>query len=121
MCLQGLASRVYPNWLTTQVLEQVVIFDQIHLPLRFPWKGVHGALIESGPFYSIDEPRKPEGEIREIDPAILNGILKARGISPTPVEDPSIMQGVEAALQKLDEWEKKYGEEPPVPITIVTN
>jgi hypothetical protein len=118
-CLKTLASRNYPDWLTTQALEQVVLFDQLHLTSQIPWRGIHGELIEAGPFVSVDEPSKPEGEVQEIDPAIVNGILKARGISPTLFEDPSILEGVDTAFRRLNEWEKKYGEEPPSPIAVV--
>jgi hypothetical protein len=118
-CLRHLASLNYPVWLITQALEQVVLFDELHLTSRIPWRGIHGELIESGPFISVAEPSKPKDEVERIDPALLHGILKARGISPTPFEDPSILEGVGKALRQLDEWGEKYHEEPPSPISLL--
>lgn len=109
-CLRTLASREYPKWLRVQALEQVVLFDQLHLPLRFAWKGVQGGLIEAGPFIPVPDPKKPDAEIRTIDPAILNGIMKAGGINPTPFEDASILERMGRAVRDSEAWEKKYGE-----------
>lgn len=117
-CLRTLASRNYPNWLTVQALEQVVLFNQLYLTARLPWQGIQGNLLESGVFRPVEEPTKPEAEIQQIDPFILHGILKARGISRTPFEDPSIIEDVEELLRELDEWEEKYNEEPPSPISL---
>jgi len=117
--LSSLARRNYPSWVTAQALEQVVLFEQIHLPFLFSPDIVRGDLIESGPFYFYSERQNPKGKIREIDPAILNGLLKARGISPTPFEDPSIMEGVRTAQQQLKAWKRKYGQDVPDPMAIV--
>lgn len=119
--LENLAHRDYPRWLLAQALEQVVLFEQLHMPLSFPKGGVHGALIEAGPFHLFSDGPKSEAAIKEIDPALINGILKARGIHPTPFEDPSIMADVQLALQRLKEWQQKHGEEPPDGFAIVLN
>jgi hypothetical protein len=112
-CLSRLAGGSYPKWVTVQALEQVVLFEQLHLTRWLPWKGVHGELLDSSQFVTVESPVKFRGEVQEIDSAILNSILKARGISPTPFEDPSIMKKTEAALRELDEWEKRHAEVPP--------
>lgn len=117
-CLTRVAERKYPAWLVAQALQQVVLFEQVYITKWLPWVGIHGDLVESGPFVPVENMAEPVGKIHSINASLIHGILKAQGFSPTPIEDPKILERTHSALQKIREWELQHGESSPDPLKI---
>jgi len=117
--LASVGRQAYPSWLITQALEQVVLFEQVHLANTLPRDGLKGELLDTRQFHFVNEMLPASGNVEEIDPAILNGMFKARGLSPTPFENPQLLEDAMIASRELEKWEALNGEKPPSRMTLL--
>lgn len=118
-CLKLCVSRTYPDWLVAQALEQVVLFEQVHMMKFFPKDFLEGEFIESNIFFDIREQAPVTGVITELEPAIFNGILRSDGISPILFVDAAWLERFNIAVNERCAWETKFGENFPADMIVM--